>query len=62
MHAISGMLIWVPLYLAILIFLGFKYKRKFIIILLFIILAVTLADQIISSSFQKYFSPAASMS
>ena len=45
MHAISGKVIWVPLYLAILIFLGIKYKRKFLIILLFIILAVTLADQ-----------------
>jgi len=46
MHAISGKIIWAPLYLAILIFLGVKYKRKFLIILLFIILAVTLADQI----------------
>jgi undecaprenyl-diphosphatase len=45
MHAISGRVIWAPLYLAILIFLGIKYKRKFLIILLFIILAVTLADQ-----------------
>lgn len=51
MHAISGKLIWVPLYLAILIFLGIKYKRKFFIILIFIILAVTLADQ--SSVFVK---------
>ncbi|MEI8225592.1 MAG: phosphatase PAP2 family protein [Bacteroidota bacterium] len=45
MHAISGKVIWVPLYLAILIVLGIKYKRKFLIILLFIILAATLADQ-----------------
>ncbi|MCX6325487.1 MAG: phosphatase PAP2 family protein [Bacteroidia bacterium] len=45
MHAISGKVIWAPLYLAILIFLGIRYKRKFLIILLFIILAVTLADQ-----------------
>lgn len=45
MHAISGKLIWVPLYLAILIYLGTRYKRKFLIILLFIILAATLADQ-----------------
>jgi undecaprenyl-diphosphatase len=45
MHAISGKLIWVPLYLAILIFLGIKYKRKFLIILIFVILAATLADQ-----------------
>jgi undecaprenyl-diphosphatase len=46
MHAISGKLIWVPLYLAILIFLGVKYKRKFLVILIFIILAATLADQL----------------
>jgi undecaprenyl-diphosphatase len=45
MHAVSGRLIWVPLYLAILIYLGVKYKRKFLIILLFIILAATLSDQ-----------------
>ncbi len=46
MHAISGKLIWAPLYLGILIYLGMKYKRKFIVILLFIILAIALADQI----------------
>lgn len=45
MHTLSGKLIWVPLYLAILIFLGVKYKRKFLIILIFIIVAATLADQ-----------------
>jgi len=45
MHAISGRLIWVPLYLAILIYLEVKYKRKFLIILIFIILAATLSDQ-----------------
>jgi len=46
MHALSGKAIWAPLYIAILIFLGIKYKRKFLIILIFIILAVTLADQL----------------
>jgi len=51
MHAISGKLIWVPLYLAILVFLGIKYKRNFFIIIIFIILAATLADQ--SSVFVK---------
>src|SRR5664280_3899376 len=45
MHTLSGKLIWVPLYLAILVFLGIKYKRKFLIIIIFIILAATLADQ-----------------
>jgi undecaprenyl-diphosphatase len=51
MHAISGRLIWVPLYLAILIYLTVKFKRKFLVILIFIILAATLADQ--SSVFVK---------
>jgi undecaprenyl-diphosphatase len=46
MHTISGTVTWVPLYLAILIFMGFRYKRKFWIILLFIIVAVTLTDQL----------------
>jgi undecaprenyl-diphosphatase len=46
MHAISGRIIWVPLYLAILIYVGIKYKRKFLVILLFIILAATMTDQI----------------
>ncbi len=45
MYSISGKLIWAPLYLSILIFLGFRYRRKFLIILIFLILAVTLADQ-----------------
>jgi undecaprenyl-diphosphatase len=45
MYAISGRVIWIPLYLSILIFLGVKYKRKFLIILVFIILAAALSDQ-----------------
>ena len=45
MHAISGKIIWAPLYLAILIYLGIKYKRKFLIILIFIILGIVLSDQ-----------------
>jgi undecaprenyl-diphosphatase len=46
MHAISDKIIWIPLYLAILIYLGIKYKRKFFVLLLFIILAATMADQL----------------
>jgi len=45
MHAISGKLIWVPLYLAILIYLGIKNKRKFLIIILFLIIAAIISDQ-----------------
>jgi undecaprenyl-diphosphatase len=46
MYAISSKLIWIPLYLAILIYLGINYKRKFLVILLFIIIAATLSDQL----------------
>jgi len=45
MYTISLILVWVPLYLAILIYLGFRYKKKLLVILLFIILAVTMTDQ-----------------
>lgn len=45
MYALSGRLIWVPLYLSILVYLAMKYKTKFYVIVLFIILAATLADQ-----------------
>ncbi len=45
MHAISGKLIWVPLYLGILITIGIKYKRKFLVILLFIAVAAAFSDQ-----------------
>jgi undecaprenyl-diphosphatase len=45
MYAVSGRLIWIPLYLCILVFLGIKFERKFFVILIFIILAATLADQ-----------------
>jgi undecaprenyl-diphosphatase len=54
MYAISGRVIWIPLYLTILIYLGVKYKRKFLIIILFIILGATLADQI-SVMFKNIF-------
>jgi undecaprenyl-diphosphatase len=55
MHAISGRVIWAPLYLTILLYLGFTYKRKFLIIVLFIILAVTLADQVSVQLFKNIF-------
>lgn len=45
MHALTGKIIWIPLYVSILIHLGIKYKRKFFVILFFIILAGTLSDQ-----------------
>jgi PAP2 superfamily. len=55
MYTISGRIIWVPLYLAILLYLGFKYKRKFLIIIPFIIIAVTLADQVSVQLFKNIF-------
>lgn len=55
MHAISGRVIWAPLYLAILLYLSFRYKRKFLIIIPFIILAVTLADQVSVQLFKNIF-------
>ena len=44
MSAVSGVVIWVPLYVAILIWIGIRYKKKFLLILPFIILAATTAD------------------
>ena len=55
MYAISGKLIWIPLYLAILVYLGVKYKRKFLIILLFVILGITIADQTSVHLFKNVF-------
>jgi undecaprenyl-diphosphatase len=46
MSYISMITVWIPLYLAILIYLGFTYKRKFLVIIVIIIIAVTLSDQI----------------
>lgn len=45
LFTVSMILIWVPLYLAILIWIGYRYKRKFLVIVLFIVVAVTLSDQ-----------------
>jgi undecaprenyl-diphosphatase len=46
MSVISGTVTWLPLYLAILIYLGVKLRKKFLILILTIIIAVTLSDQI----------------
>jgi len=56
MFFLSMKVVWAPLYLVILIYLGKKYKRKFRIIILFVILAVALTDQtalIIKYSFDR---------
>jgi undecaprenyl-diphosphatase len=55
MYAISTKIIWAPLYLAILVYLGIKYKKKFLVILLFIILAIILSDQSSVQLFKNVF-------
>jgi undecaprenyl-diphosphatase len=45
MSTISLVVVWVPLYLAIILYLGFRYKKKLLVIFLFIILAVSFTDQ-----------------
>ncbi|OFY59600.1 MAG: hypothetical protein A2V50_06495 [Bacteroidetes bacterium RBG_19FT_COMBO_42_10] len=55
MYAISGKIIWFPLYLAVLIWIGYKNKRKFPVILLFIVIAATLADQVSVQLFKNIF-------
>lgn len=47
MYALSGKLIWAPLYIAILLYIAFREKgtKNFFIILLFILLSVLLADR-----------------
>jgi len=46
MSFMSLVVVWIPLYVAIMIYLGIRYKRRFWILFLFIILAVVLSDQI----------------
>jgi len=55
MFLISGKVIWAPLYLGILIYIGIKYKKKIYLILPFIILAVALADQVSVQLFKNLF-------
>jgi len=45
MYAVSGTAIWIPLYIVILIFMAKKYRRKFLVLVLFITVAVLIADQ-----------------
>ena len=45
MYFLSMKLVWAPLYLAILIWMGLRYGKKFWILLLFVALAVFLSDR-----------------
>lgn len=56
MFSISRIVVWIPLYLAILLALGRLYRKKLLVILLFIIIAITLSDQIsvfMKNSFER---------
>lgn len=55
MFAVSGKIIWAPLYMAILIYLGIRYKKRFPLIVLFIIISVVLADQASVQIFKNIF-------
>ncbi len=55
MSAVSGKIIWAPLYLAILVWIAVTYKKRFWIILLFVVLAVALADQVSVQLFKNVF-------
>jgi undecaprenyl-diphosphatase len=46
MHSVSLILIWFPLYLAILVYLRARYKRRFPLLLLFTIITISLSDQL----------------
>ena len=45
MYWLSNILIWVPMYLLIIFFMVRRYKMRGILMLLFLILAITLCDQ-----------------
>lgn len=55
MHIFSGKLIWAPLYIAILVYLGTRYRRRFWILLIFIALAVAVNDQVSLHLFKNLF-------
>ncbi|MBP5709310.1 MAG: phosphatase PAP2 family protein [Bacteroidales bacterium] len=55
MWFLSEKYVWIPLYIAIAIFLGFKYKRKIWIVLLFFAFTILLSDQISVKCFKYVF-------
>ncbi|HQM70985.1 MAG TPA: phosphatase PAP2 family protein [Bacteroidales bacterium] len=55
MSAISGVFIWIPLYVAILAAIGIKYRKKFLLILPFIVIAAISADQVSVHLFKNIF-------
>ena len=55
MFAISGKLEWIPLYIFIIVWLIYKYKKTGFFALVGLIVAVTLADQITSGFMKPFF-------
>ncbi|MDX2414993.1 MAG: phosphatase PAP2 family protein [Bacteroidales bacterium] len=55
MWIVSARLTWVPLYLAIIIMLGYKERKKLLVILPFLILTVVLTDQVTLHCFKNIF-------
>jgi undecaprenyl-diphosphatase len=57
MHFMSMIIVWIPLYLGILVYLGTIYKKKLLLIILIITIAVTITDQsalIIKNSVERF--------
>jgi undecaprenyl-diphosphatase len=46
MYAISGRLIWIPLYIGILVAIWYKYRKKFLTVLIAVAVTVTVSDQL----------------
>jgi undecaprenyl-diphosphatase len=55
MWFISGKFSWLPLYLAVLFFLGKRYRLKSIVVIILLILVITLCDQISVHAFKEVF-------
>lgn len=55
MWIVSARLIWVPLYLFMLVLLGFKERRKLLVLLPLLIITVILCDQISVHCFKNVF-------
>jgi undecaprenyl-diphosphatase len=55
MWHISGKIEWVPFYLLLIGYLIYRYKQKSIFLIIAIVLAVTLADQLAVKAFKEVF-------
>ena len=55
MWIVSGKLTWLPLYLAVLFFIGLKYKKKILLIIPVIILTIIFSDQLSVHAFKEVF-------